>query len=256
MSIVEKTSPIPRYFQVSMDIKEKIASGELSSGTQLPTEQELCEAYNVSRITIRQALDEMQKEGIIEKLRGKGSFIKSNPGVFVHKLHYPLSITTTLNNLQIPFERQAVRRDLYTGKDITIQNKLEISADAPVVEFFRLYRTNGIPFVFLKSWIPQELVPGILQKEMVNGSLYNTLAEYYDLRPARVKDIFSVIKPDQELIDILQIQHYSSVILLEGIARTSNGKPLEYTKSFWIPEKVNFQFDLENRADGLTVLKY
>src|SRR5262245_24463161 len=79
MISVDRANPTPLYEQIKLILREQITGGELVPGVQLPTENELCRQYNVSRITIVKALTDLQHEGLIRRIQGKGSIVNPLP---------------------------------------------------------------------------------------------------------------------------------------------------------------------------------
>ena len=83
-------SPIPLYYQIYVDLKNKLLINKLvDENGKLPAEKELAESYKVSRVTMRQAIAELEKDGLIVRYRGRGSFLKSQPNPIFHKLGLP-----------------------------------------------------------------------------------------------------------------------------------------------------------------------
>jgi len=68
-------TPIPLYYKLYVDLKESLNSGKYQKGDKLPTEKDLCQKYGISRLTVRRAMDELRREGFIERLKGKGTFV-------------------------------------------------------------------------------------------------------------------------------------------------------------------------------------
>ena len=86
---VDRHASMPVYQQIASDILARISQEEWCIGDKLPSEGELSEEYSASRVTIRQALAKLESEGLIDKQRGKGTFVKSNPGIVIQDLFIP-----------------------------------------------------------------------------------------------------------------------------------------------------------------------
>ena len=136
---IDRTSPIPVYFQIATDIKKRIMRHEWNINQKLPTEVELAEQYNVSRITLRQSIAELEKDGILKKQRGQGTFIASDPSPFVTELQYSLvtgdKITQTPNTITARVLEQTLITDLFP----TVAEKLQLSPDENAVYIKRLF---------------------------------------------------------------------------------------------------------------------
>ena len=91
---IDRNSPVPAYYQIQLDLSDRIQRGEWNDRKQLPSESTLAEQYAVSRITLRQALAELEKDGIIKKSRGCGAKICEKPAPFVHKMDFYSIVAT------------------------------------------------------------------------------------------------------------------------------------------------------------------
>ena len=87
--LLDRTSPLPAYQQISNDIILRISQKEWNIEDKLPTEAELAAEYGVSRVTLRQAMAQLERDGIICKFQGKGAFVKNNPRQLVQELAFP-----------------------------------------------------------------------------------------------------------------------------------------------------------------------
>ena len=91
---IDRSSPVPAYYQIQLDLSDRIQRGEWNDRKQLPSESTLAEQYAVSRITLRQALAGLEKDGIIKKSRGCGAKICEKPAPFVHKMDFYSIVST------------------------------------------------------------------------------------------------------------------------------------------------------------------
>src|SRR5581483_299409 len=99
MHRINRSSPIPVYYQIALSLKQRLASGEWNSGMQLRTEPELAKEYGVSRMTMRQALAEMVKEGLVTRQRGSGTFVTNLHSQVAPTLSFPISFTLRFREL-------------------------------------------------------------------------------------------------------------------------------------------------------------
>ena len=77
-SVIDLANLIPLYYQVYLSVRARIASGDFAPGAVIPTEREFCEEFGVSRITITKGLDLLESEGLIERQRGRGTFVRED----------------------------------------------------------------------------------------------------------------------------------------------------------------------------------
>ena len=149
---IDFDSHIPYYIQLIEALKEKISLGEWKVGDQLPSEPELCEIYGVSRTVVRQALREIELEGLITRRKGKGTFIAE------HKISESLAQKLT------GFYQDMVERDLESETKVLrheivpankkIADYLEIEPGTLVYEITRFRNVNEEPILLVTTYLP------------------------------------------------------------------------------------------------------
>lgn len=177
--MIESYNKIPLYCKVADSIEEQINNGTFSKGQKIPSERELCEIYNVSRMTVRLAIDELERQGKIEKIQGKGTFVLSK------------RITQNLNNVYSfskEMEKQGnisttriIRREVISC-DNKISSHLNIKEGDSVVYLERLRLAENVAIIVEKSWFPYSKFEYLLNIDFQKRGLYKTLEEDYNIR--------------------------------------------------------------------------
>lgn len=249
MHSIDKNSPIPAYYQVYNDLKKRISIHEWAAGQQIPSESKLNDEYQVSRITIRQALKELERDGFIKRQQGKPAIVNEMQAPFVHNLNYNLVSSERFNagGLQ-SYNITAEKVEQYVIKEASpeICSPLQIPAGSPVFYFSRLYYFNNRPVALGKSWIAAHFVPGIEEIEIPNNKLSVTLAEDYNLVAYEVDDTIEVTRPTLEETHLLDISPDSPLMLVKGLSVLEDQTPLELSSTFWIGNAVRFKITLKN----------
>jgi GntR family transcriptional regulator len=181
------SSPVPLYQQLQDILRAEIVAKARKPGSKLPSEHELCREYGITRPTVRQALEGLVREGVVQKHRGKGAFVTEPPlpvGLFSLT-----DITDAFAAQQVIVETQVLRAEraptclLADGDD---------PADGWVL-LERVRRINNVPTFFEYTWLHASLVPGLEQADLRNRSLFRLLAERYKLRPEGGRQRFSAV---------------------------------------------------------------
>lgn len=165
----------PKYLNVQKYLKQQIQQGKYNTGDFIPSENELCRQFLITRTTARKALDELIKEGFIERIHGKGSRVKE-------RRH-------TLGLLNVKGFSEAVGEGV---KTVVLQNPyktkwsdeivLPISdkdKNTPCIFFERLRFVSEIPVMLEKNWFGNAALPGFLKSDFVDGSFFKTLSQCY-----------------------------------------------------------------------------
>ena len=250
---IDRTSPIPVYFQIATDIKKRIMRHEWNINQKLPTEVELAEQYNVSRITLRQSIAELEKDGILKKQRGQGTFIASDPSPFVTELQYSLvtgdKITQTPNTITARVLEQTLITDLFP----TVAEKLQLSPDENAVYIKRLFLLNDKPLAIGRSYITAKYVTNLASRSLVNNSISTTLQQYYSLVPKYVDDYIEAVRATQSECSLLGCSGDVPLILISGISYLPDHTPLEYSTALWCGDSVRFHLPLTRNKQGFVV---
>jgi GntR family transcriptional regulator len=227
MPTIDRASPVPLYHQVKQYISAQIATGELLPGQQLPGEHTLCNLCAVSRTVIRQALNELGYEGLIDKRRGKGTFVA--------KTKVPEGLMSGLAGLADDVARRGQRLD---SKVLTLREepatasvaaRLQLEPGAPVVELERRRFVDGKPWVLVVTYLPAELVPGLVERDLGGTeSLYRVIRHEYKLPIISSTRRVEAAVADEREAPLLGIRPGDPVIVLRSLSFTTGMRPLEY----------------------------
>nr|WP_272508908.1 GntR family transcriptional regulator [Clostridium ganghwense] len=243
MKKVSKENPIPLYYQLKEILQEMIENEELKPGDLIPTERQLCEIQNVSRMTARKAIMALVNEGVLYREQGKGTFV-SQP-----KINQPLS------ELSKGFTEALAKRGLksYTNilsfdiKDSTLENRkhLNLIDDEKVIELKRLRTVEDEPFGVEDVCIPYRLCPDLTREMLEGRSLYVVLREKYGYCPESTKQTIEPIKVNEYEGELLNLESEDLALLVKGTAYLSDGTAMEYTKTTFRCDKYKYEIRLK-----------
>lgn len=229
------------YEQVKMEIIELINSKNLRHGEKIPTESELGELFNVSRITIRRAIKELVEEGIIEVIRGKGTFVKAEKK-HIHLLNlkgYTEGLNTEENNIE---------KEILFNEKIKDESEISKVFSYKYNEFVKLVRVvkdSEGPFSIDYAYLPLSLYPDIDELFTNNVSTFEIMKTKYNVEFTKVEKEFEYIQPSQEICRNLGISRMSPVILVKKVIYGSDHLPLHYSKYYLIGDRVKFYIEAD-----------
>ncbi|MCL1929359.1 MAG: GntR family transcriptional regulator [Treponema sp.] len=217
---LDKNIPIPLYYQVKKQILLLIENAQLKEGDLLPPENDLCEALNVSRPTIRQAFSELVNEGYLTRYKGKGTFV-SKPRVqdkFFSKLETfheemeaqglnPVTKVLKLEKINGPHEAN---------------EKLSIPISGPLLYLSRVRSVDKVPLVYVETFLPYDLCSKLMSVDFCENSLYDSLEKVYQRRVDRVLREFMAVNAHQREAELLQISRNKAIILVKTVAFSGN----------------------------------
>lgn len=238
---LNKGSPIPLYHQLKCALMEGIESGQWQSGQQLPNESKLAECFAVSKITVRQALQELANLGYIRREQGRGTFV-SKPR-FDQGPRELMGFTEEMrrHNL-VPISRileQSVRE-----ADIRVADALQLHVGNPVFLLKRLRMADGEPMGIQTAHIPLELAAGLEKENFENVSLYELLQTRHGLRPTSARETHFAASAEAPAAELLGIPVGSPIFAAERVTFLWDGRPLEFVKSIMRGDRYSIVLDL------------
>lgn len=231
---INKKSPIPAYFQLKSMILEKIEAGEFKEGTPLPSERDLSEMLAISRMTVRQALNQLVVEGAIYREKGKGTFVSRSKieqrnimsfSDLVRKKGF-VPLTTVLY-----FRKGEAKPE--------ISELLGLAPSDQVYNIKRLRLANQIPIGIEEVFIPEKYCPN-LDKYDLTASLYKLLREEYQHVISDVDNEIEAAKPSREERELLKISGEIPILKIAGLYFTKADLKLFYEQSVYRADEYKY----------------
>lgn len=211
-----------RYEQVIQQVDGLIADRDLQPGDLLPTNQELARTAGVSLITVRRALDELERSGRVRRHQGVGTFVAGG-----RILSEPARRGTLLATLESERATRVTTRLLGVARGVagpTVAGVLEVGSDEPVWEIVRLRVIRGRPAILERAVLPVRLVPRIDRRGLAAGrSLYGFLESEYGLRDDSEEQYLEVSPPAEAERTHLDLTAGDRVVRIRGVSLTEDG---------------------------------
>ncbi|KXG44266.1 GntR family transcriptional regulator [Tepidibacillus infernus] len=238
--MINKNSPLPIYYQLEEIIKEMIEKEELKPGDLIPSEREFSEKYEISRMTVRQAINSLVNDGYLLRKQGKGTYVARQ------------KIEQTLKGLTSFSEDMKTRGMEPSTKLIDfnvipssngIATKLAIEEGTLIYEVKRVRLADHIPMAYEVSYLPVDLVKG-LNKEIVNGSLYEYIENILNMKIGHGTQVLEASIARKTESEILDIHEGAPVLMIQRYSYLEDGNPLEVVKSVYRADRYKFIIDM------------
>jgi len=224
-----EVGPVPLHHQVYVDLRARLDSGEYAPGDRLPTERELAAKYGCSLITVRRALTELTREQRIERTRGRGTFVLF-PRI-ERDLAGTMSFTEEMQNRGLdPQTRVIAARMEPAGETVAAALGIRLGASTLYVE--RLRAADGQPLLLELVHLPSERFPGLLASDLETNSLYDLLTHRYGTPVVRARESLEPVLLHAREARLLEQPPRTPALLIEGVAFTADGKPIEYGRTY------------------------
>lgn len=241
MVAINKYSNVPLYCQLKNLILEKIENGDFEADKKIPSEQDFCEQYDISRPTVRQAINELTSSGQLYKLKGKGTFVSAQK-TYISIKDYT-GFTDSVLDSKNPSEKDIISTEIVKGQDYPELAEAFNLRNESKSDFAAITYTNTLAndMVSLSvSYIPLSLFPEIIDDIQTNKDV---LRGKYPLIPSSTKSILDIISTDQREAVYLRLQPGQPLIRINNILYSKSGQPVEYIITKYRADKTRLQFE-------------
>ncbi len=195
----------------------------------MPSEAELVEQYQVSRATVRQALDELVSDGLIQRKQGRGTFV--SPPKVEQGLVRIVSFTEDMRRRGLEPGTKLRSAGLIPATDILARH-LEIPVDEPLAKIERLRLADGEPVSIEISYLVHRYCPGILEQDYTSQSLRKMLEDQYGVRISSARQSIRAISATNDMAKALSVENNVALLYIERISYTEYDVPIEYLRLF------------------------
>jgi GntR family transcriptional regulator len=235
---VDRSSPIPLYFQISENLKATIESGALAPGERLENELELAERLGVSRPTVRQAIQRLVQQGMVVRRRGLGTV------VVAPRIMRPLALSSLYDDLETtqrsPTTAVLSAEQLEADEDIAAL--LAIPAGAAVLSVERLRSADGTPLAIMHNYVPARLLRGV-EADLEKTGLYELLrGQGVQLHAA--EQVVGARRATPREARLLQVARTATVLTMTRTAFDPAGQPVEHGSHAYLAERYSFKMSL------------
>lgn len=227
----------PLYAYIKRELLNRIQSNNYKIDEKIPTELELCEEFNVSRTTVRAALNQLTTEGILTKKQGKGTFVADR------KLEQVLSNTVYSYSDQVQAQGKKAEITLISlsviAADEELKGALDLELNEPVQRIERVRKANDELTQYEIAYLPWKLAPGIT-KEQAETSIYESLKQLFAVQVGQTIEKVEIVLADENISFYLQCKEDLPCFYLETVAKDTLNNKIEYSKSYFRGDKTNF----------------
>ena len=236
----------PRYKQLYRYIGGLVSSGDLAPDDQLPSEREIAEIADVSRVTVRKAISELVSDGLIEQRQGAGSFVCGNANRFEQSLSTLVSFTENLQARGIASSSRVLQSGLFSPTSAEAM-VLGLSTHHRVSRIHRLRSGNNGPMALEYSSLPEDVLP---RPDKVELSLYELLRAR-GIYPTRAIQRVTAVNATAPVADLLDLAEGAAVLQIERTAFLASGRPFEFTSGFYRSDIYDFVSELRLNQNAL-----
>lgn len=227
--------------QVYMVLRDRILSGAVGFGARLPTENELAEAHSVSRVTVRRALGELERERLIERRRSAGTRVIYRPS----PAPMTADISGVLANLADMGRRTAVKLLSfdYVPAEGSVAQMLRAEPDQLLQRSVRVRSVDGVPFSYLTTHVPESVSVTFTKQELASRPLLELL-ERAGVKAEQARQRLSAVLATPDVADALDVRTGSPLIELVRVVYDQDGRGVEHLHALYRPDRYAFEIEL------------
>jgi GntR family transcriptional regulator len=243
---LHREAPDPLYLQLKESLVAEITSGRYRANQRLPSERELAGRFKVSRMTVRQALTELARDGTIYTRVGKGTFV-AEP-----KIDQQLRALTGFSQDvrargSRPGSRVLEARVVPATPDVAAA--LRVPPDTEVILLSRVRLADDVPLAVETAFLPFARFPGLLRHDFSVESLYNVLEAEFGLQLTQAEQSIEAALAGAREIELLQLIPPAAVLKMQRLTLNGDGEPIEYVLSSYRGDRYKFRSTLQPRTN-------
>lgn len=238
--MIDKDSRIPLYSQL-MDILISDIQSSMHEHDKMPSEREICEIYDVSRTTVRQAFSELEREGYIYKRHGKGTYVASKK--FNQNLQNFYSFTEEMKKLGKKPTSKVLKFEILMANN-EISNIMKLQKEDLIYKFTRLRLADDIPMMLETTYVDYSAFPGITKEDLNKTALYDIFFERFNEKVEYAEEVFLPVLTSESEAKKINVEVASPSLKIIRYAYNRNNKLIEYTVSIARGDKFNYNLIL------------
>lgn len=236
------TKEKPIYIQIHNKIRVFIEEGKWKVGERIPSERDLAKIFDVSRMTLRQAVQTLVDEGILERKVGSGTYVSSR------KVQEKMTGIESFTETMLSQGRKPTSNTVsYHVKPASVSEteQLQLEDDTKVLRMERVRFADEIPICFEVATIPYHIVEALGKKE-ITSSLYKTLEEKKQIHVGKAEQTISAMLASERIAEFLDIKRGEAILQLKQITYSRDGIPFEYVRTQYVAERFEFYLEKQN----------
>ncbi|OFL82031.1 GntR family transcriptional regulator [Enterococcus sp. HMSC072H05] len=234
---MEKTQPF-KYALIKNDIVQAIKTKQLNTDDKILSEAKLCKKYNVSRITVTRAINELVAEDYLYRIQGKGTFVKGKQ--LSEGVSQLSSFTKRMKEKKLKLETRVLETTSVT-MPVKMANFFNLPSDKNVILLKRLRIVDGKLLCLSIAYLMPEIFYWTTLEDMEHESLYNLLENKYDFKLGNATQEFEVGYLNEKNAKFLEISSQDPCLKLSLYSTLSDGRPAQFEETYYIGSKYAYQ---------------
>ena len=237
---------LPRHEQISSWLRDKIRNSEFGPDEKLPSENDISREFEVSRVTVRHALQTLEAEGMIYRRQGLGSFVQ--PKLVSQRLMRLTDFMEDMESAGITGRSQVI----FFGPDVpdaSISSQLNLPIATSLIRVDRLRLGNGLPVAYDSTWLPLLYGQFLDRHDLENNTITSILESNYQIDVERGRYRIEAQSASAPVAEHLGVKPGSSLLVIQRIVYTTADKAIYVQRRYYRSDRVAYCLDLNRIPD-------
>ncbi len=243
MQEINKKSPLPLYYQLKESILNAVKNKEFDVGERLPSERELAEYHNISRMTVKKAVDILVDNGYLIRKQGSGTFVTDYQQSY--SISPLLSFTKEMEKKGLNYTTKIL--NFSEIKDSNAAAKMNLNPKANLFKLERLRLIENKPFLLENTYLAADNFLDLQKNELENNSLFKIIKNKYNIQLSNAEAEVEAVIFDASIAGKMQVKEGMLGLYFEQFSKNENEEIIEYTSAYYRNDnyKFRFTFDLD-----------
>jgi len=240
--------PAPLYSQIAQKLREQIVSGQLTPEARMPTEEQLCESYGVSRSTVRQAMAELMQQQMVLRRRGLGTFVveRSKAQRVTHPVGSLFHAVNYIGNV-----RYANLSRTEAAPPSEISEKLGLEPGEKCLTIAEVGSSDGLPLTHAQMYFPLRFGRKLRARDFASGTtIVQLIEQHFGLRAQRAEQIVDPVAADRVTAELLGVPLRTPLLRITRVYYLADGSAFGASVIQYHPQRYRLQIDLVERPPG------
>lgn len=242
---ISRLPALPLHARIQRELRARILDGRHPPMSRLPSESELCARYGASRITVRTALGNLQKEGLIFTLQGRGSFV-AKPKTYQDVTQLTgLAESLSARGYEVLNQLQALA---FRRAEPALAERLALPPKARVCAIRRLRLVNREPVSLELTWLPEALGRQVQRADLATRDIFLVLENDCGVALGHADLAIDATLADAELAQALRIDEGAPVLRIERLTHDADGRPVDYEFLYYRADAFQYRLRTQRRS--------
>lgn len=238
---ISKDSPLPLYYQLKESILTALKNKEFEVGEKLPSERELADYHNVSRMTVKKAVDILVDNGYLVRKQGSGTFVSDyQKNHFISPI---LSFSKEMKNMGVDYRSKILSFEKIKSKRASL--KLNLSRNELLFHLERLRLIENKIFLLENTYLAVKNFPDLKREDLTNSSLFKIIEEKYNINLIEAEAEVEAVILNSKIAEKMNLKTGLLALHLQQYSKNNSGEIIEYTSAYYRNDNYSFKFTFD-----------